>query len=141
MIMEKNYKKEYYYDNNTVLTAVDNGHAVLVIYIENLNNKSDGYCVPIAYLSNNCGLFFMDKDCYIVNKYISWCECMKYEITIDSHLLYMHWPREISKIGWDVYGVREESFKEKAAKLISEAKDIIEKARHEKGIINIYVGM
>ena len=133
--MDQNYKKEYYY-NNTVLTLIDNNHAVLVIYIENLNNKSDGYCTPIAYLSNNCWLLYTSKNCNIIENHIFWCQCIKYEITIDSHLLYKQRPVEISKIGWDAYGLKEESFENKAKILISEAKDIIANARHEREVVN-----
>jgi hypothetical protein len=70
--MDQNYKKEYYY-NNRVLTAIDNNHAVLVIYIENLNNKSDAYCAPIAYLSNNCWLLYTSKHCNVIENHIFWC--------------------------------------------------------------------
>ena len=134
--MDQNYKKEYYY-NNTVLTLIDNNHAVLVIYIENLNNKSDGYCTPIAYLSNNCWLLYMSKNCNVVENHVFWCNCIKYELIIDNHLLYEQWPVEISKIGWDFYGLKEESFEKKAEKLISEAKAIIAIARHERDANNL----
>ena len=124
--MDQNYKKEYYY-NNTVLTAIDNNHAVLVIYIENLNNKSDGYCAPIAYLSNNCWLLYTSKHCNVIENHIFWCNCIKYEMIIDSYLLHQQWSVEINKIGWDFYASKEGSFKNKANKLISEAEEMAEK--------------